>query len=209
MLVSGKMPQHPKAKLGKSLNKTNVPQQMNSAKSMMPTPKMAQTKMGGVPQQMASIAKTANSQQPAATVPRSYAMVISSYENVARRGEITDDAAEQLGETIAVRLNELNRQSQRMIEDLPEYKKLGVESIDNLGEEIAEMLTSEEDSMRAFAFLKTPAFANLMDSKESVHRSFADMMQDNGDEKLLFGALETVSMMNQAKSANPTVSVKA
>ncbi|MBF0289149.1 MAG: hypothetical protein HQM14_15125 [SAR324 cluster bacterium] len=137
----------------------------------------------------------------AAIAPRSYAMVISSYENVSRNSEVTGDSADQLGKTIANRIKELNSHARRDIQELPEYKKLNIDDIDELGEEIADMLTEEDNSMKAFAFLKNPTFAGLMDSSENVHRSFAEMMQDNGEEKLLFGALQMVSTVN--KSSTP------
>lgn len=128
-------------------------------------------------------------------VRRSYVMVISSYENVARHNELTGSSADQLGETIQRRIQELNPQTRRQIEDLPEYKKLDIEDINELGDELADMMTDEDEYLKAFALLKNPVFAELMESTENVHRSFAEMMQDNGDEKLMFGALEMVNNM--------------
>ena len=158
-----------------------------------------------------TISPTPSSGEQAATkVPKTYAMVVSSYENVAKKDELTSKAADQLGETITNRLSVLNDQALREIEALPEFKNLDVD-IEDLGEEIADMITDEDDWMKAFALMKSPTFAGMMESSESVHRNFADMMQDNGEEKLMFGALETMSMVENAGKANvPTgISVKA
>ncbi len=184
-------------------NAAQASKKVKSAQKAMATQAAAQIKKAS-PQKIAQ--QPAGASPPmkgvksnaAAIAPRSYAMVISSYENVARNSEVTSDAAEQLGKTIANRIKELNSNARRDIQELPEYKKLNIDNIEELGEEIADMLTEEEDSMKAFAFLKNPAFAGLMDSTESVHRSFAEMMQDNGEEKLLFGALQMVSTINKA-----------
>ncbi len=145
---------------------------------------------------------------PAAKVPRSYAMVISSFEHVARNDEIPSEAADQLGETISGRLGELNKNALREIQDLPEFKRLGIDDINDLGDEISDLLQDGEESVKAFALLKNSNFANLMESKESVHRSFAEMMQENGDEKLLFGALQTMKMVEDAGQSK-SVSIRA
>ncbi|MGK5090986.1 hypothetical protein WDW89_03090 [Deltaproteobacteria bacterium TL4] len=128
-------------------------------------------------------------------VRRSYIMVISSYENIAKRAQLTDEAAKQLGKTIQHRIRELNPQSRRQIEELPEYKKLGLKNIDGLGEELEDLMSDSDEYLKAFALMKTPQFAELMESTESVHRSFSEMMQDNGDEQLMFGVIEMVNNM--------------
>ncbi len=127
------------------------------------------------------------------TLRRSYGMVLSSYENVAKKGQLTSDAAEQFGSTIENRVKELNRESQRKIEDMPEYKSLKLDNIQELGEEVAELMEDPENYLKAFSVLRNPVFAELMESTESAHRSFAEMMKDNGDEKLMFGVLDMIS----------------
>ena len=49
-----------------------------------------------------------------------------------------------------------------------------------------------ENYLKAFALLKNPVFAELMESTESVHRSFAEVMKDNGEEKMMFGILDMI-----------------
>ena len=49
-----------------------------------------------------------------------------------------------------------------------------------------------ENYLKAFTLLKNPVFAELMESTESVHRSFAEVMKDNGEEKMMFGILEMI-----------------
>jgi DNA-binding phage protein len=61
-----------------------------------------------------------------------------------------------------------------------------------LGEEISDMMQDPENYLKAFALLKNPVFAELMESTESVHRSFAEVMKDNGEEKMMFGILEMI-----------------
>ena len=53
----------------------------------------------------------------------------------------------------------------------------------------------EDDQLQAVALLKQPQFARLMESTESVHRSFAKMMEDQGEERLLFGAMEMIGQL--------------
>lgn len=147
-------------------------------------------------------------EQRSSFAPKSYVMVISSYENVARNQELTSKAADQLGKTIDGRIKELNKSTLREIQELPEYKKLGIDDINDLGDEIADLMTDEDDYRKAFDLLKSPAFVDLMESKEGVHRSFAEMMQANGSERLMFGALDSLAGM---KSPVPpsNLSVKA
>ena len=133
-------------------------------------------------------------------IRRSYAMVISSFENTAKRDKLTSGAAEQLGETIQWRVQELNTQTRNKIEELPEYKKLNLDDISDLGSELADMMTDSDDYLKAFALLKTPEFAKMMESTEGIHRSFSEMMQDKGDEQLMFGALEMVNQMGGVES---------
>ena len=51
------------------------------------------------------------------TLRRSYVMVVSSYEKVAQRQQLTDKAAEQFAETLQLRLNTLNEQALREIQE--------------------------------------------------------------------------------------------
>jgi hypothetical protein len=44
-------------------------------------------------------------------------------------------------------------------------------------------------------FLKHPVFADLMESTETVHRSFSEMMEANGEEHLMFGVFEMIKNM--------------
>lgn len=145
-------------------------------------------------------------QMNGAHFPRSYAMIVSSFEHVFHDDSIDSDIADQLGKTITGRLKELNKASLRQIESLPEYQKLEIEDISTLGDELTDLLTDQEQGLRAFALLKNTTFANLMESKESVHRSFAEMMQRNGDEQLLFGAIEAMKGINEPfkTSENPS-----
>ena len=201
----------------KSVKAANKPQSPQKAAASNPTAqaaKVAQKKMARpahTPVAQQASAPQLGKNNTATSIPRSYVMVVSSYENVAQNSEITGNAAEQLGKTIESRITELNKQARREIEELPVYQKLEIDDIQELGEEIADMLENEEEALKAFALLKNPVFANLMESNEGVHRSFAEMMQDNGEEKLLFGAIQTVSLMNkgQSKAAPGAVSVKA
>ena len=137
----------------------------------------------------------ANTHNMSMTLRRSYGMVISSYENVAEKNLLGSDVAEQLGRTIQVRINELNAESRRKIEDLQEYQNLDVENIQELGEELADMMTEKEDYLQAFALMKNSVFAELMESSETVHRSFSEMMKANGEERLMFGVLEMIKDM--------------
>jgi archaellum component FlaC len=129
------------------------------------------------------------------TLRKSYGMVISSYENVARKDQLSSDAAEQLGRTVSSRIKELNRESQRKIEDLPEYKNLGLKDIRELGEEISDRITEKDEYLQAFALMKHPVFADLMESTETAHRSFSEMMEANGEEHLMFGVFEMIKNM--------------
>jgi hypothetical protein len=129
------------------------------------------------------------------TVRRSYGMVVSSYENVAKRGSLTDPAAEQFAQTVDHRVRELNEAARKQIEELPEYKSLGLDDLKDLGDELGDLMQDPEQYTRAFALLKTPGFAQLMESTESVHRSFAEMMESNGKETLMFGVFEMIRDM--------------
>ena len=137
----------------------------------------------------------ADSHDVTMTLRRTYGMVISSYENVARKDQLTSDAAEQLGRTVSSRIKELNRESQRKIEDLPEYKNLNLKDIRELGEELSDRITEKDEYLQAFALLKHPVFADLMESTETVHRSFSEMMEANGEEHLMFGVFEMIKNM--------------
>lgn len=140
-------------------------------------------------------------------------MVVSSYENIAKKDELDSSEAGQLGETISRRVEELNLQSRRQIEDLPEYQKLGIDNIGDLGDELSDLMSDKDEYLKAFALMKNPTFAELMESTEPVHRSFSNMMQDNGDEKLMFGALEMLQSLrglDSVKNSNKqqTVDIK-
>ena len=121
------------------------------------------------------------------TMRRSYGMVVSGFENVAKRQELTSEASEQFGKTVDYRIRELNSESIRKIKELPEYKSFALDDINDLGDEISDLMQDPENYLKAFALLKNPKFAGLMESTESVHRSFANSMKDNGEEKLLYG----------------------
>ena len=137
----------------------------------------------------------ANTHNMSITLRRSYGMVISSYEKVAEKKLLGSDVAEQLGRTIQVRINELNSESRRKIEDLQEYQNIDVENIQELGEELADMMIEKEDYLKAFALMKNSVFGELMESSETVHRSFSEMMKANGEERLMFGVLEMIKDM--------------
>ena len=126
------------------------------------------------------------------TMRRSYGMVVSGFENVAKQEELTSEASEQFGKTVDYRIRELNSESIRKIKELPEYKSFALDDINDLGDEISDLMQDPENYLKAFALLKNPEFAGLMESTESVHRSFANSMKDNGEEKLLFGMLEMI-----------------
>lgn len=199
MQIPAGIPHH-QAEAAKALKQAKMTQKAKAASHMAKMTAPKEARPAHTPQANAT-APTKMKNEGATTMPRSYVMVISSYENVARNSELTGDAAEQLGKTIENRIQELNKSALRDIQDLPEYKQLEVKNINDLGEEIADTLTDEESSGKAFALLKNPAFARLMESTEQVHRSFAEMMQDNGDEKLLFGALQTATLMGSPKAS--------
>jgi len=126
------------------------------------------------------------------TLRRSYGMVVSGFENVAKQQQLTSDAAEQFGKTVDFRIKELNGESIRKIKEMPEYKSFALDDISDLGDEISDLMQDPENYLKAFALLKNSKFAVLMESTESVHRSFAESMKDNGKEKLLFGMLDMI-----------------
>ena len=75
-----------------------------------------------------------------------------------------------------------------------------------------------ENYLKAFALLKNSKFAALMESTESVHRSFAESMKDNGEEKLMFGMLEMIKDLGglvgfqestQINQKNSSVNIRA
>ena len=199
MQIPAGVPNHP-TQSAKALKQAKLAQKAMTPPHMAKMTAMRDARAAQAQSNLA-VAPNGAKNEGTARLPRSYVIVISSYENVARNSELTADAAEQLGKTIENRLKELNKNALRDIQDLPEYKNLEVNNIKELGEEISDMLTDEESSAKAFALLKNPVFANLMESTEQVHRSFAEMMQDNGDEKLLFGALQTDTLMNNPKAS--------
>ena len=126
------------------------------------------------------------------TLRRSYGMVVSGFENVAKQQQLTSGAAEQFGKTVDFRIKELNSESIRQIKELPEYKSFALDDMGDLGDEISDLMQDPENYLKAFALLKNSKFAVLMESTESVHRSFAESMKDNGQEKLLVGMLDMI-----------------
>ena len=126
------------------------------------------------------------------TLRRSYGMVVSGFEHVAKKQQLTSEAAEQFAKTVDIRIRELNSESVSKIKELPEYKSYALDDIHDLGDEISDMMQDPENYLKAFALLKNPVFAELMESTESVHRSFAEVMKDNGEEKMMFGILEMI-----------------
>ena len=119
------------------------------------------------------------------TLRRSYGMVVSGFEHVAKKQQLTSEAAEQFSKTVDIRIRELNSESISKIKDLPEYKSFALD-------EISDMMQDHKNYLKAFALLKNPVFAELMESTESVHRSFAEVMKDNGEEKMMFGILDMI-----------------
>jgi hypothetical protein len=143
------------------------------------------------------------------TLRRSYVMVVSSYEKIAQRQQLTDKAAEQFAETLQLRLNTLNEQALREIQELPEYKRLEVDNISELGEELVDQMQDEQQQLEAFALLKNPKFAEYMESKDTAQRSFAGQMQDFGSEKLMFGALEMIKDFGGLAGLNDSANSKS
>ena len=134
----------------------------------------------------------ADSHESTMTLRRTYGMVVSGFENVAKQQQLTSEGAEQFGKTVDSRISELNGESIRKIKDLPEYKSFALDDISDLGDEISDLMQDPENYLKAFALLKNSKFAVLMESTESVHLSFAESMKVNGEEKLMFGMLEMI-----------------
>jgi len=162
--------------------------------------------------------RRADSHGSSMTLRRSYGMVVSGFENVAKQQQLSSEAADQFGKTVSVRIKELNDESIRTIKELPEYKSFGLENINELGDEISDIIQDPKEYLKGFALLKNPKFAKLMESTESVHRSFAESMKDNGEEKLLFGMLEMIKDLGglvgfqestQINQNNSSVNIKA
>ena len=126
------------------------------------------------------------------TLRRSYGMVVSGFEHVAKKQQLTSEAADQFAKTVDIRIRELNSESISKIKELPEYKSFALDNISDLGDEISEIMQDPENYLKAFVLLKNPIFAELMESTESVHRSFAEVMKDNGEEKMMFGILDMI-----------------
>jgi len=126
------------------------------------------------------------------TLRRSYGMLVSGFEHVAKKQQLTSEAADQFTKTIDIRIRELNTESISKIKELPEYKSFALDEISDLGDEINDMMQDHGNYLKAFALLKNPVFAELMESTESVHRSFAEVMKDNGEEKMMFGILDMI-----------------
>ena len=149
---------------------------------------------------------------------RSYGMIVSGFENVAKQHELSSEAAEQFGKTVETRIKELNDESIRQIKELPEYKSFAIDDINDLGDEISDLMQDPENYLKAFALLKNSKFAVLMESTESVHRSFAESMKDNGKEKLMFGMLDMIKDLGglvgfqestQVNQNNSSVNIRA
>ena len=149
---------------------------------------------------------------------RSYGMVVSGFENVAKQQQLSSESAEQFGKTISIRIKELNDESIKTIKDLPEYKIFKLEGINDLGDKITDLIQDPEEYIKGFSLLKNPKFASLMESTESVHRSFAESMKDNGEEKLLFGMLKMIKDLGglvglqestQINQNNSSINIKA
>jgi len=160
----------------------------------------------------------ADSHESTMTLRRTYGMVVSGFENVAKQLQLTSDAAEQFGKTVDSRIRELNSESIRKIKELPEYKSFALDDISYLGDEISDLMQDPENYLKAFALLKNSKFAVLMESTESVHRSFAESMKDNGEEKLMFGMLEMIKDLGglvgfqestQINQKNSSVNIRA
>ena len=126
------------------------------------------------------------------TLRRSYGMVVSGFEHVAKKQQLSSEAADQFAKTLDIRIRELNSESISNIKKLPEYKSFALDQISDLGDEISDTMKDPENYLKAFALLKNPIFAELMESTESVHRSFAEVMKDNGEEKMMFGILDMI-----------------
>ena len=159
-----------------------------------------------------------DSQGSSITLRRSYGMVVSGFENVAKQQQLSSEAADQFGKTVSIRIKELNDESIRTIKELPEFKSFGLEDINDLGEEISDLIQDPDEYLKGFALLKNPKFAKLMESTENVHRSFAESMKDNGEEKLLFGMLKMIKDLGglvgfqestQINQNNSSVNIKA
>lgn len=160
----------------------------------------------------------ADSSENSKILRRSYGMVVSGFENVAKQQQLTSEAAKQFGKTVSVRIKELNKESIQTIVELPEYKSFDLDNINDLGDEISDLIQDPENYLKGFALLKNPKFAALMESTESVHRSFAESMKDNGEEKLLFGMLQMIKDLGglvgfqestQINQKNSSVNIRA
>jgi len=152
------------------------------------------------------------------TLRRSYGMVVSGFEHVAKKQQLTSEAAEQFAKTVDIRIRELNTESISKIKELPEYKSFALDDISDLGDDISDMMQDPENYLKAFTLLKNPVFAELMESTESVHRSFAEVMKDNGEEKMMFGILDMIKDFGglvgfqeskQINQNNSTVNIRA
>ena len=152
------------------------------------------------------------------TLRRTYGMVVSGFENVAKKLQLTSDATEQFGKTVDSRVRELNGEAIRKIKELPEYKSFALDDISDLGDEISDLMQDPENYLKSFSLLKNSKFAALMESTESVHRSFAESMKDNGEEKLMFGMLEMIKDLGglvgfqestQINQKNSSVNIRA
>ena len=87
------------------------------------------------------------------TLRRSYGMVVSGFENVAKQQQLTSGAAEQFGKTVDFRIKELNSESIRQIKELPEYKSFALDDMGDLGDEISDLMQDPENYLKAFALL--------------------------------------------------------
>ncbi len=198
MKVSSKIPtpankQIPADKISIAKNDAKVASQGNASRKAATLPgnsKLGNKRMPPNPE-LNNILR-ADTHGSTMTLRRSYGMLVSGFEHVAKKQQLTSEAADQFTKTIDIRIRELNTESISKIKELPEYKSFALDEISDLGDEINDMMQDHRNYLKAFALLKNPVFAELMESTESVHRSFAEVMKDNGEEKMMFGILDMI-----------------
>ena len=198
MKVSSKMPAvvNKQISAAKASTSNGVPKETDKGDASRKTPNLpGNSKLGSKkmpPNPELNNILRADTHGSTMTLRRSYGMVVSGFEHVAKNQQLTSEAAEQFSKTVDIRIRELNSESISKIKDLPEYKSFALDEISDLGDEISDMMQDHKNYLKAFALLKNPVFAELMESTESVHRSFAEVMKDNGEEKMMFGILDMI-----------------
>ena len=128
MKVSSKIPaavnkQNPAVKAPISNKDTKETAQGNASKKAPTLPgnsKLGSKKMPPNPE-LNNILR-ADTHGSTMTLRRSYGMVVSGFEHVAKKQQLTSEAAEQFSKTVDIRIRELNSESISKIKDLPEYK---------------------------------------------------------------------------------------